>query len=131
MAVTPSNMVPLGMQAPDFELFDTVSKRDLSLEALKSDVATVIMFICNHCPFVKHVESELIKLSHEYQAKGISFIAISSNDVNEYPEDSSEKMSLLAAEKRYPFPIFTMKRKRLVKRMMLLVRRIFTFLIKT
>ncbi len=104
MAVTPSNMLPLGTKAPEFELFDTVSKRDLSLEAMKSDKATVIFFICNHCPFVKHIQSELVNLAHEYQAKGVSFIAISSNDASEYPEDSSEQMTKVAMEKGYPFP---------------------------
>lgn len=104
MAVTPSNMLPLGTDAPEFELFDTVSKRELSLEALKSDSATVIFFICNHCPFVKHIQSELVALAHEYQAKGISFIAISSNDAAQYPEDSSLNMTKTAEQKHYPFP---------------------------
>lgn len=104
MAVTASNMLPLGTLAPDFELFDTVSKRELSLEALKSDKATVIFFICNHCPFVHLIQSELVDLAHENQAKGVSFIAISSNDASQYPEDRSECMSQVALEKKYPFP---------------------------
>lgn len=104
MAVTPSNMLPLGADAPEFELFDTVSKRILSLEELKSDKATVIFFICNHCPFVKHIQEVLVRVAHEYQAKGISFIGISSNDPVEYPEDSSLNMTKVALEKHYPFP---------------------------
>lgn len=97
-------MLPLDNDAPEFELFDTVSKRMLSLEALKSDKATVVFFICNHCPFVKHIQDELVRLAHEYQVKGVSFIAINSNDASEYPEDSSENMTQVALKKHYPFP---------------------------
>ncbi|MGB6977390.1 MAG: thioredoxin family protein [Gammaproteobacteria bacterium] len=104
MAVTPSNMLPLGTHAPDFTLQDVVSKKTLSLNQLKSDKATVIMFICNHCPFVKHVQPELVKVSKDYQAKGIHFIAISSNDISEYPEDAPDKMNEVAEKLGYPFP---------------------------
>ena len=81
MANTPSNMMPLGTKAPNFILKDTISDQELSLNTLKGDIGTVIMFICNHCPFVIHVNPELVKMAKEYQSKGISFIAISSNDV--------------------------------------------------
>ncbi|MGF1637951.1 MAG: thioredoxin family protein [Cyclobacteriaceae bacterium] len=104
MARTPSNMMPLGTKAPDFTLYDTVSDSMKSLKTLQSNVATVIMFICNHCPFVKHVDDELVRLAREYQAKGISFIAISSNDVENYPDDAPEKMREKAKELGYPFP---------------------------
>jgi len=104
MALTPSNMMELGTTAPEFTLPDTVSGKLLSLGKLKSDVATVIMFICNHCPFVQHIEEGLVKIAHDYQKKGIKFIAISSNDVENYPEDSPEKMKELAEEYAYPFP---------------------------
>ncbi|MEN8216567.1 MAG: thioredoxin family protein [Pseudomonadota bacterium] len=99
MARTPSNMMPLGTIAPDFTLPNTVTGETATLSALKSDIATVIMFICNHCPYVKHVQGELVKLANDYQAKGIAFIAISANDVVNYPEDSPEKMK----EVGYPF----------------------------
>ncbi|MFN3403983.1 MAG: thioredoxin family protein [Cytophagaceae bacterium] len=104
MARTPSVMIPLGTKAPDFVLPDVVSGNKLSLQQLKSDKATVIMFICNHCPFVKHINPELTKLGNDYEEKGISFIAISSNDAIQYPEDSPEKMKQYAKELEYPFP---------------------------
>ncbi len=104
MARTPSNMMPLGTRAPDFQLPDTVSGRMLSLADVRSDKATVIMFICNHCPYVKHIDSELVAIGNEYGAKGVSFVAISSNDVENYPEDAPEKMKEVAAQVGYPFP---------------------------
>jgi thiol-disulfide isomerase/thioredoxin len=104
MAQTLSNMVPLGTTASDFILPDTISGKILSLSELKSNKGTLIMFICNHCPFVKHVNKELVRLANDYIPKGISFIAISSNDVTNYPEDSPEKMKEVAQALRYPFP---------------------------
>ena len=104
MARTPSVMIPLGKKAPGFTLFDTESGKDLSLQALKGPTATVIMFICNHCPFVKHINFELVKLGNDYKSKGIGFIAISSNDVAGYPQDGPEQMKLVASQLNYPFP---------------------------
>ena len=104
MAATPSNMIPLGTSAPDFNLQDTISGKNFSLQDLKSDIATVIMFICNHCPYVKHINNELVNFANECIPKGITFIAISSNDVRNYPEDSPDKMKKLAGELGYPFP---------------------------
>jgi peroxiredoxin len=104
MAQTPSVMVPLGTKAPAFRLPDTVSGKILSLDVLKSPVATVIMFICNHCPFVKHVNNELVRLANDYIPQKISFIAISANDVVNYPDDSPEKMKQAAKQLDYPFP---------------------------
>lgn len=104
MALTPSTMIPLGSKAPDFSLPDTLSGKTLSLTGLRSDKATLIMFICNHCPFVKHVNKELIRLANDYTPKGVSFIAISSNDTVNYPEDAPEKMTQTAKELAYPFP---------------------------
>jgi len=104
MAETPSTMVPLGTTAPDFTLPDTITGKTISFNELKSDIATVIMFICNHCPFVKHVQVQLVKLAIDYKFKGISFIAISSNDAENYPEDSPENMKTVAQRLGYPFP---------------------------
>ena len=103
MAMTPSSMVALGTRAPDFTLFNTVDGSQVSLNDLKSEYATVIMFICNHCPFVKHVNNELVRLANDYIPKGISFVAISSNDVKSHPEDSPENMKLYAERLGYPF----------------------------
>lgn len=99
-----SIMLELGTKAPDFSLPDTVSGKTLSLSEIQSNIATVIMFICNHCPYVKHVQHELADLAKEYMAKGVSFAAISSNDIAAYPEDSPEKMKQTALEAGYPFP---------------------------
>lgn len=104
MALTYSHTMPIGTKAPPFQLLDVVSARVLSLDGLKSEVATVVMFICNHCPYVKHVERELAQLAKEYQAKNVAFVAISSNDVNDYPQDAPEQMKLRAAELGYSFP---------------------------
>ena len=104
MAFTESNMLPLGTKAPAFSLPDTVSGQVLSLNDLKSDVATVIMFLCNHCPYVLHVNVGIVALAHNYQPKGVSFIGISSNDAVNYPQDSPENMKIHAATEGYTFP---------------------------
>ena len=104
MARTPSNMLPLGTKAPDFSLLDTVSDKFLSLYDVKGEHGTVILFICNHCPFVIHVNSELVAIAKTYQSKGIAFIAISSNDVENYPQDGPHKMKVHAKTEGYPFP---------------------------
>lgn len=104
MALTPSNMLPLGTEAPFFKLPDTITGRTYTLDELKSDIATVIMFICNHCPYVKHVQPELVRLSEDYIPEGVRFVAISSNDVENYPEDSPELMHEEAKKWGYAFP---------------------------
>lgn len=97
-------MMPLGTRAPDFRLRCAVSGNEYSLEDLKSDKATVVMFICNHCPYVKHVQNGLVELANDYIPRGVSFIAINSNDVEKYPEDSPENMKKVAERLGYPFP---------------------------
>ncbi|MCU0324610.1 MAG: thioredoxin family protein [Spirosomaceae bacterium] len=104
MARTESNMLPLGTIAPDFKLKDTVSEKNLSLNDLKSDKATVVMFICNHCPYVIHVMPEIIRIANEFQPKGVSFVAISSNDVVAYPQDGPEAMTEFAKQWGFTFP---------------------------
>ena len=104
MANTPSNMLPLGTIAPGFSLLDTVSDKILNLNEIKGPNGSMIMFICNHCPFVIHVNKALVKIANAYREKGVSFIAISSNDVENYPQDSPEKMTINAKENKYPFP---------------------------
>lgn len=104
MARTPSNMLPLNTVAPSFSLLDTVTNKTFSLSDLKGKKGTVIMFICNHCPFVIHVNEQIAQLAKDYIPKEISFIAISSNDVINYPQDSPEKMRLNAIQNKYTFP---------------------------
>ena len=104
MSRTPSTMVALGKKALSFILPDTVSGKNLSFDDVRGQKATVIMFICNHCPFVKHVNAELIKLANDYKNKGIGFVAISSNDVVNYPDDAPHLMKQVALQLKYPFP---------------------------
>jgi peroxiredoxin len=104
MAPTPSSMLPLGTLAPSFSLPDVVSGKTVSLDTLRSPTATVVMFICNHCPYVKHVQDELARLARELMPLGVSFVAISSNDVSHYPEDAPEQMCRVAQTVGYPFP---------------------------
>jgi len=103
MALTPSNMVPLGAAAPDFSLPEPRTRKMVS----KSDFVgkpLLVMFICNHCPFVIHVLDELVKIGKEYGEKGVGVVAISSNDVTTHPDDAPEKMAALAEEKGFTFP---------------------------
>jgi peroxiredoxin len=104
MARVNSTMVALGTAAPDFHLPDTVSGKIISLNNVKGPVATVVMFICNHCPFVVHVNTELVKLANDYKNKGIGFVAISANDVVTHPADAPDKMKETALRLQYPFP---------------------------
>jgi peroxiredoxin len=99
-----SNMLPIGTKAPDFNLLDTVTGKNISLNGIKSNIATVIMFLCNHCPYVKYIQNELASLVKEYQDKRISFVGISSNDIINYPEDSPEMMKEVAKEVGFTFP---------------------------
>ncbi len=115
MARTESNMLKLDTIAPAFSLPDTVSGTEKSLQELQSDKATVIMFICNHCPFVIHVQDGISKLAKDYQAKGVSFIAISSNDVENYPDDSPEKMTEFALSNSFAFPYLYDKSQKVAK----------------
>ncbi|GGI77097.1 thioredoxin family protein [Legionella impletisoli] len=104
MVRTPSTMVELGTEAPEFTLTDVISGSKISLKHYQGLHATVIMFICNHCPYVKHVNHELTRLANDYQPKGVNFIAINSNDVENYPDDSPLHMIQTAKENNYSFP---------------------------
>lgn len=104
MSLVKSKNIDLGKKAPDFCLIDVISNQSKTLTNLKGEVGTVIMFICNHCPFVIHVNNELVKLGNDYISKGINFIAISSNDIEYYPQDSPAYMKQVANKLNYPFP---------------------------
>ncbi len=97
-------MVALGKKAPEFTLPDTVTGKQISLADVKGEVATVVMFICNHCPFVKHVNAELVRLTNDYKNQKIGFVAISANDAAHYPGDAPGKMKEVALHLQYPFP---------------------------
>jgi thiol-disulfide isomerase/thioredoxin len=104
MAFTESTMLPLGTPAPDFTLPDTVSATYLSLQDLASDRATVIMFLCNHCPYVLHVNPEIVRIVKDYEPKGVKFAGISSNDAAQYPDDGPDRMTIHAERVGYTFP---------------------------
>ena len=104
MARTPSNMLPLGTIAPDFKLLDTLSEQHLCLSDLKGSIGTVVMFICNHCPFVKHVNIQISQLARDYKSKGINCIAISSNDIENYPQDAPHFMKQNGMDQGFIFP---------------------------
>ena len=103
MAQTASNMLELGTPAPDFSLPDT-DGNTVSLSSFADAEALVVMFLCNHCPFVKHIADELAGLAREYQGKGVEFVAINSNDVENYPDDSPEMMKREKQQRSYSFP---------------------------
>lgn len=104
MSKTPSNMLPLGTNAPNFSLPDVLTGKRYTLKNNTVRSGLVIMFICNHCPYVKHVNQELVKLALDYQPKGIEFLAINANDIDKYPQDSPENMVKTAELCAYPFP---------------------------
>lgn len=104
MALTESTMLQLGTKAPTFSLPDSVSGNEISFQDIKGNNGTVVMFLCNHCPYVIHVNQELIRIANDYKEKGIGFVAISSNDAVKYTDDTPDKMKLIAKVLMYPFP---------------------------
>ncbi len=103
MALTPSTMLALGTQAPDFHLPDT-NGHMISLDDFNNAPALLVMFICNHCPYVKHLRDALAAFGRDYQPRGLGIVAINSNDVRHYPADSPDKMVIEAREAGYTFP---------------------------
>jgi peroxiredoxin len=103
MVAVNSTMLPLGTKAPDFQLPDTADKT-VSLGNFKSAPALVVVFMCNHCPYVKHIRSGLAQLARDYSNRGVAFVGISSNDVANYPADSPAKMAEEAKAAGYAFP---------------------------
>ena len=104
MSLTDSTMMPLGKKAPEFSLPDTVSGQTLSFADVAGEKGTVVMFICNHCPYVLHIIDEIVAVANHYQPQGVGFVAISSNDVGERPEDGPEQMEVFAESREFAFP---------------------------
>lgn len=104
MAQTPSNMLPLGTIAPEFRLKDTNSNYNYTFEDLKGLKGTLVIFMCNHCPFVLHVINEIVMIANDYRVQGLGVIAISSNDIEKFPQDSPEMMTEFAFENKIDFP---------------------------
>ncbi len=103
MALTPSNMLPLGTTAPNFSLPDTRGTI-VTLDRFKDSQLLLVAFICNHCPFVKHIRDGLADLARDYESKGVAVVAINSNDIESYPDDNMENMQLEVVEAGYIFP---------------------------
>ncbi|MBL8763154.1 MAG: thioredoxin family protein [Phycisphaerae bacterium] len=104
MAATPSTMLPLGTTMPSFSLLDPLSGQITTDANVVGRIGTLVMFLCNHCPFVKHIRSELSRLAAEYEAKGMGVVGISSNDAEAYPDDAPDKMEIEARAAGYVFP---------------------------
>ncbi|NJP12378.1 MAG: thioredoxin family protein [Leptolyngbyaceae cyanobacterium RU_5_1] len=104
MALTASTMLALGTQAPDFALPDAVSGQTVSLSTFAGKKALLVMFICQHCPFVQHVKAELAKLGKDYQDNDLGIFAISANDIANYPDDAPEKLKEMATTLDFTFP---------------------------
>jgi peroxiredoxin len=104
MAAVPSTMLELGTPAPDFRLPDTVSGRTVASDDFRDAPALLVMFICNHCPYVKHVRHELARIGREYGERGVAIVAINANDADRYPQDGPEAMRQEAETIGYPFP---------------------------
>jgi peroxiredoxin len=103
MVKTASTMLPLGSKAPDFSLSD-VEGKIVTLRDFGDAPALLVMFICNHCPYVKHVAAELARLAAEYQARGVAVVGINSNDAENYPDDGPDQMQREVVERGYTFP---------------------------
>ena len=103
MTVTPSTMLALGTQAPDFTLPDTEGKM-VSRDDFADAPALLVIFMCNHCPYVKHIREGLAKMGRDYQAKGVAVVGINPNDVINFPQDSPEKMAQEVRSAGYTFP---------------------------
>lgn len=104
MVRTASTMLELGTAAPDFSLPEVVSGKTVSLRDFEGTKALVVMFICRHCPYVKHVQEELARLGRDYQGRGAGIVAISSNDAEEHPDDAPASLKEMAAELGFTFP---------------------------
>ena len=104
MARTPSSMVALGTAAPAFKVEDVISGKHLSLEQVRGDRGLLVMFICRHCPFVKHVENEIAAIGKDFAGKGIGIAAISSNEADCYSEDSPPSLRRQAEKLEFNFP---------------------------
>lgn len=104
MARTESTMLALGTKAPNFTLPDVLTGQNVSMKSAAGPKGLLVMFICRHCPFVKHVEKELAKLGHDYDRKGIGIVAISSNDAANYPDDAPQSLAEQAKELGFSFP---------------------------
>lgn len=104
MSLTPTKPIEMGFKMPDFKLVDAITSKQISAKDIIGDKGTLVIFMCNHCPFVLHVIHELIKIGYDYLPKGIGIVAINSNDVVNYPDDHPDRMKELALSLKFPYP---------------------------
>src|ERR1700751_4011910 len=104
MARTQSTMLPLGTTAPEFSMRDVVSARTVSLQDVRDKDGLLVKFICRHCPFVKHVQTELARIGRDYAERSLGIVAISSNDAQNYPDDAPESLREMASQLGFNFP---------------------------
>src|ERR1700719_2321163 len=104
MSLTPSTMLELKTKAPDFKLPDVVTGKTISLSTFAGKKTLLVMFICNHCPYVQHIKQELGRLGKDYASKDIGIVAISSNDAKNYPDDAPDQLKAFAKEQGFTFP---------------------------
>jgi peroxiredoxin len=105
MVLTPSTMLALGTSAPDFALPDVVSGQTISLATFQEKSALLVMFICRHCPYVKHVQAELAQIGRDYARSSLGIVAISANDAQNYPADAPERLAEMVQELGFDFPL--------------------------
>ncbi|MGK7889415.1 MAG: thioredoxin family protein [Leptolyngbyaceae cyanobacterium] len=105
MVLTASTMMALGTNAPEFELEDVTTGQQVSLATLGTPQAILLMFICCHCPFIKHVQTQLAQLGHDYASKDVAIVAISANDIEQYPDDAPEQLKEMAETLGFAFPV--------------------------
>lgn len=105
MVLTASTMLPLGTQAPDFHLPEVVSGETISLATFADKKALLVMFICQHCPFVKHIQTELARLGTDFAESDLGIVAISANDAEKYPDDAPESLKAMAINLDFKFPL--------------------------
>ena len=131
MALTESYMLALQTKAPSFSLPNVISGEIVSLSELSGDKGTLVIFMCNHCPYVVHLMDALVATASEFLNKGVQTIAISSNSIISHPQDGPEKMKSLAKEKNFLFLIYLTKLRRLPMLIRLLVLQIFIYLMQS
>lgn len=104
MSLTPTKQIALGFEMPYFKLKDAITGKMVSSDEVKGEKGTLVIFMCNHCPYVLHVIHELIKIGYDYIPNGIGVVAINSNDVEKYPDDHPDRMKELALSLKFPYP---------------------------
>ena len=104
MVLTATRPLPLGQQAPAFDLPEPLTGGTVALADVRGDRGTVVLFICNHCPYVLHVIDQLVEVANDFAPRGIGFVAISSNSVESHPQDGPDRMAVFATEHGFPFP---------------------------